>query len=517
MALQALGRASDTVLSNQRRGNAPLPDRVPAYLLGQAQRSFRDQDAADHPLVLMQDIAREALADAGIPAQQVDAIACVDPFSWTYAGLAGKVAEGIGCPGDIREFWLPAGGTTPQDLLHEIAAAMAAAELNVAVLVGAEAMRTRRKAARAGSELPWPPRDTDVKPTRGQQPFASERESKHGLRLPIQSFPILENAIRHAHGRSAEAQIRLAAELLHKNALVAASNPHAWFQDAPSVDAIARVTSENRMIAYPYTKRMNAIMDVDQAAALVIVSDRYLEKSGQRHRAAAVLGGAGAEEVWFTMERASLSECAAMKVALQASLAYAGLKASEIDAFDFYSCFPAPIQLALDALQISSDDPRQFSITGGLAYAGGPGNNYVTHALATALAKLRLHPEQRLMVTGVGMANAKHAATLLSHATQIPDGATGETRYRLETGEQPVPVATEAQGKCTVVSYTIEYDRAGQPMNVIYILDTATGERAIANSRNPATDAATILSSDPIGQPGTLSWDDVAQRQYFHR
>jgi len=488
---------------------------VPAHILGQAQHSYHDVDKAEHPLELMRAVARQALADANVTASEVQGIACVDPFSWTYADLAQQVAADIGLPESIREFWVPAGGTTPQDLLHEIAAAMANGELDVALLVGAEAMRTRRKATRAGQQLAWPERDKSIDPMRGQKPFTSEWEARHGLRLPVQSFPILENAIRSASGRTADEQIDLAAYLLHKNALVAASNPNAWFQDAPSAADIATVTEDNRMIAYPYTKRMNAIMDVDQAAALVVVSDRYLETSGDRSRAAAILGGAGAEEVWNPIQRSSLSKCAAMQVAFSDALASAGLTPENVDAFDFYSCFPSPIQLALDALDIPTDDPRPFSITGGLAYAGGPGNNYVMHSLATALTHLREEPGHKLMITGVGMANTKHAATLLANSLHTPGGATGVTRYRVETGEQPTPVAEQAQGRCSVVSYTVEYDREGVATNIIYILDTASGERAIANARSPDQDAEVLLRQDPVGKSGELTWDSAAQRQYF--
>ena len=491
-----------------------MSNTVPAYILGQAQRSFHHVDAVDDPLQLMIEIARQALDDAGIAAERVDGIGCVDPLSWTYADLAHKVGNGAGCGSDIREFWLPGGGTTPQDLLHEIASAMAAGELDVAVLVGAEAMRTRRKATRAGRELPWPPRDKSVNPMRGQKPFTSEWEAKHGLRLPIQSFPMLENALRHAHQRSAQEQINLAARILRKNALVAASNENAWFQDAPEASDISTVTPENRMISYPYTKRMNAIMDVDQSAALVVVSDRFLQQHGRRDRAAAVLGGAGAEEVWNPMQRRNLSECAAMDVAFADALASAGVALSEIHAFDFYSCFPSPIQLALDALDIAVDDPRPFSITGGLAYGGGPGNNYVMHSLATAVQLLRDHPEQRLFITGVGMANTKHAATVLSNADHVPAKASGMTRYRIDTGEEELPVVEKASGRASIVTYTIEYDRAGVPVNVIYILDTAQG-RAVANAPDPRAAALVLLQSDPIGLAGELAWDEQAERQFF--
>jgi len=488
---------------------------VHAYILGQAQKSYGDVEASDHPKELMSDIALAALEDAGITPSSVDAVGCVDPLSWTYPDLAKNVAADMGCKKDVREFWLPGGGTTPQDLTHEISLAIDAGEIDIAVIFGAEAMRTRRKATRAGRELDWPARDKSINAMRGQKPFTSEWEARHGLRLPIQSFPVLENALRTATGNSAEEQINLAAKLLHKNALVAENNPHAWFQTAPSVEDISNVTADNRMISYPYTKRMNAIMDVDQAAAIVIVSDKYLETSGKRSQAAAILGGAGAEEVWNPMQRRSLSTCIAMEVAFNAALTSAGLSADDIDAFDFYSCFPIPVELALNTLEISPNDARSFSITGGLAYAGGPGNNYVMHSLATAVQHLRANQQEKIMITGVGMANTKHTATILGSANNIPDEATGATVYRLETGDEEVPIAKEASGPCTIATYTIEYNREGEPVNVIYILDTATRERAIANAKDPVGITPELLARDPIGRSGELIWDADVGQQFF--
>ncbi len=489
---------------------------VAGNLLGQAQKSYHDSDTAPHPRVQMAQIARAALNDAGLAAHQLDAIACVDPLSWTYPELEKQVSADIGCNDDITTIWKPAGGTTPQDLLHEITTAMKAGQIETAIIVGAEAMRTRRKAVRAGQEPDWPPRDKTVSPMRGQQPFTSEWEARHGLRLPIQVFPLLENAIRHAKGRSAEEQINIAAGLLHKNARVAGDNPHAWFQDAPTAEDIATVTAGNRMIAYPYTKRMNAIMDVDQAAAIVLVSEEYLENHPtQRQQAVAILGGAGAEEAWNPIQRPSLAECPAMAAALQSTFQRSGLTPADIDAFDFYSCFPAPIQLALEALGLDHNDARPFTLTGGLAYAGGPGNNYVMHALATAVERLRNRPEERILITGVGMANTKHAATLLSHATNIPAEATGSTEYRLPGDSPALDMATETGGTCSVVSYTVEYDRNAEPVNIIYVLDTEDGSRTIANARDPASAAHGLLTNDPIGCLGELSWDEEQQRQFF--
>jgi acetyl-CoA C-acetyltransferase len=489
---------------------------ITTFIAGAAQAGFHGDDC-DHPAKLMAAIARAALKDAGIDeiGASVDGIACVEPLSWTYRNLTMDVARDIGCRADVREFWVPAGGSSPLDLVHQMSIAIAAGEIDCAVMAGGEAMRTVRRAMREKRDLGWPARAEDVNPMRGQGPFSSPLEQRHGLRMPIQAFPLFENAIRAAKGRSADAQIRLAAELLAKNAKVAADNPSAWFRDAPSAEEIATVTPENRLIAYPYTKRMNAIMDVNQAAAIVVVSDRFAKKHGLAGQSAAVLGGCGAEDPWFPTERRTFAESPAMNLAVSTALARAGLSADDIDAMDFYSCFPSAIQLGLTALGVDEADPRPFSLTGGLAFAGGPGNAYVLHALVSAVQRLREQPQMRLLVTGIGMANTKQTATILSGAEQIPPEASGVTTYREETDEQPVAVCEVATGRATIVTYTIEYDREGGPSNVILLLDLVDGTRTVANVEDPVGTTAKLLAQQPIGRTGTVSVDETTARNLF--
>ena len=487
---------------------------VETFIAGGGQHTWRDGAAPD-PAEAMATACRLALADAGAPVDSVDLISCVEPLSWTYSNLGEVVAGKLGLKGSVAHLWVPAGGTSPQDLLHQIGGRIAAGELHCALICGAESMRTRRRLSKAPAGPDWPPRSTDVNPMRGQAPFTSALEHHHGLRAPVQVFPLLENAIRAACGRSEQAQTAVAAGLLARNASVATNNPYAWFRDAPSAEAIGAVTADNRMIAFPYTKRMNAIMDVDQCAAVLVVSRRWLEKNGASAEAAAVLGGAGAEETWNPIQRPTFATCPAMHQALTVALDRAGVEARDIDAMDLYSCFPSAIQLGLAALGTSVEDKRPVSLTGGLAFAGGPGNAYVLHSLATALTRIRQQPDSRVLVTGIGMANTKHTATVLSSGNNVPPAATGKTTYREEFAAKARAVDDKPKGSATITTYTIEYDRAGQPVNVIVILDLEDNTRTIANMADPVRGAEALRMREPIGLRGMVVHDPALDRNLF--
>lgn len=488
---------------------------VSTFVYGAGQITWRNNVEAPDPAAAMAAACEIALQDAGLDHGVVDALGCVEPLAWNYQDLGATVAGHLGLKNNVEHLWLPAGGTSPQDLLHQFSLKMESGELDVALICGAETMRTRRRHVRNGSKPDWPPRADGVNPMRGQKAFSSDLEQQHGLRAPIQVFPLFENAIRAANNRSAQQQTDIAAGILAKNAKVAQANPYAWFQTAPSQDEIATITPDNRLIAYPYTKRMNAIMDVDQCAAILMVSSRFLEQRTDAHRAAAVLGGTAVEEIWNPIERTSFAECLAMNHAIDITLKRSGLTAEELDGMDLYSCFPSAIEFGLNALGTDEEDPRPFSLTGGLAFAGGPGNAYVLHSLATALERIREVPASRLLVTGIGMANTKHAATVLTGAEHVPAAATGQASYREALDETPRIVAPNANGSASVCSYTVEYDRAGEASNIIWLLDLEDGRRTIANSTQPGDVAAQISSIEPIGCAGTVEHDACTGRNLF--
>src|SRR6185503_1964880 len=142
-------------------------------------------------------------------------------------------------------------------------------------------------------------------------------------------------------------------------------------------------SADNRMIGFPYPKFMNAIMEVDQAAAVLLTSAGMARKLGiPREKWVYVWGGGDATDHWFVGERLNFHSSPAIRAAGREALAQAGSDIGAIRHFDFYSCFPCAPQIGAAMLGMDEDDPRLLTVTGGLPYAGGPGNNYSTHAIA---------------------------------------------------------------------------------------------------------------------------------------
>src|SRR5205085_4368702 len=106
------------------------------------------------------------------------------------------------------------GGNSPQMLVNDTAAAIQRGDVGVALLAGAEAMYTRFRARKAKVWLDWQPQ-TDPEPSQvlgDDRPGTSDAEMGRALALPIQVYPVFENALRATAGESIdEHQARVAA------------------------------------------------------------------------------------------------------------------------------------------------------------------------------------------------------------------------------------------------------------------------------------------------------------------
>ncbi|MEM9122281.1 MAG: hypothetical protein AAGB03_03075 [Pseudomonadota bacterium] len=452
-------------------------------------------------------LAAKSLPGASILGE-LGGLACVEPFSWGYDDLAATVGQLAGANPKAEHFWLPAGGNSPQDHLHNLVEAIGEGRLKSAALIGGEALHALTQAFKTGVMPDWPPQPDGHDPLRGQPPFTSELETRHGLTVPYQTFALYENGLRAHHKRTFSEQIVHAAKLLSRNSRVAAANPFAWFRTAWTVDQIARATPDNRMIAYPYPKRMNAFAEVDQAAALIVMSAEEAEARGLSDRAVHILGGAGSTDAWFVSERRDYHSSPGMTLAINEALKAAACTGQDVDVFDLYSCFPCAVEIAHEALELDIDGVRPLTTTGGLAYFGGPGNSYTVHSLASAYDQIRREEAETALVTGLGMSMSKLAATVLSNAPDRIEAASGRAQSGLDiptTGFPGLAETVEAPAKARIETYTVEYAKDGRPDKAILILRLEDGRRTLANAADLASLEPELMASEPIGRQGTVT------------
>jgi len=484
-------------------------------IVGAAQLVNRSEDLADarEPLTLMIDVARAAAADAQAKGllEQVDSVQVVNTISWAYRDSPSLLAEAIGAQ-PREKVYTAVGGNTPQWLVSRTAEAIVRGDVRLAVIAGGEAMRSRARWWDIIKQRwrPWAAPQQMLGDTRGG---VNEIEAKHGAHIPARIYPLFETAIRAHLRRSITEHQRHLGELCARLSLVAADNRCAWFPQARAAEEIITVTPENRMICFPYPKFMNAIMEVDQAAAVIMTSVAGAQELGiPRDRWVYLWACADALDIWYLTERPNFHSSPALALAGRRALEMAGLTIDDIDWFDLYSCFPCAVELACAALGIAEDDPRPLTVTGGLPYFGGPGNNYSMHAIASMVERLRQEPQRKGLVSAMGWYVTKHSVGIYSGAP--PSASGGEWRRRDSAEDQagldsgPHPVLAEApQGRGMVEAYSVGFDRSGEPDAAIVVGRMEEGSRFIANTARDRDLLLWMTQEEMVGRRATVCQD----------
>jgi acetyl-CoA C-acetyltransferase len=469
------------------------------------------------PVELMARALRAAAADCGGAGAgdrllgRAQSLRIMVPLSWRYVNPGLLVGERLGI--SPAESALTAiGGNNPQTVVSQTALAIAAGQLDVALLAGAECIYTRM-AARRDPERPilsWTAQPAETpEPVRlgVDRPPVTEVELARGLDRPINVYPLFENALRAAAGQSIDEHQITVSEMWARFSEVAAQNPHAWFRQARSAEELRTVGPDNRMVGFPYPKLFNANDRVDQGAALILCSVAAARAAGvPEDRWVFPLSGADANDHWFLSHRDNLRSSPAIRLAGVAALRLAGVGIDDIAHLDLYSCFPCAVQIAAQELGLATDDPgRPLTVTGGLAFAGGPGNNYVSHSIATMADRLRHDPGATGLVTGLGWYITKHAMGVWSTTPPEHGFAYESPQAQVDALPQRAP-ASDYEGDGTVETYTVLHGRDGDAERAIICVLTADGARAWGTLSDPDT-LASLESNEGCGRAARMKAD----------
>jgi acetyl-CoA C-acetyltransferase len=482
--------------------------------VGQLTNRSRSLDDAIEPIEMLTRVARAAEEDAGGGLlAKVDSVQVVNMLSWSYTDAPGLLADRVGAA-PAHKVYTAVGGETPQRLVNETSQAIAEGRMRVALLAGCEAMASRRLARKMDVTLDWE-RGTPEQVIGDNRLGFTENESRHGAVRPTSVYPLFENGLRAHLGQSIDEHQQYVGELCSRFTKVAAQNPYAWFPEERTAVEITSVGPKNRWVGFPYPKLMNAIMEVDQAAAVIMTGSETARELGIPEGKWVYVHGCGeANDNWFVSDRVNYHSSPAIKAATSRALGMAGLTVGDIDFFDLYSCFPSAVQFALDALGLRTDDPRDLTVTGGLPYAGGPGNNYVMHSIATAVERLRRNPEQRALVTGLGWFATKHSAGVYSGRPPASEWARTDPKVdqAIVDAEPGPPFTNEPGGPATVETYTVTFNREGEPETGIVIGRLGSGERLFANTPADPDLMWAMTREEFIGRKGTVSYDAETQK-----
>lgn len=460
------------------------------------------------PLDLMVGALEAAAVDSGASSMlaNIEEIVAVSSFTWHTNDPALLVAERLGLHVTTRR--LNVGGNTPQKFVHDTARRILAGEVRTVALVGAEAMYARLLAKREGRELDWvlQPDEIPSPAIASDDPSPlTAAEYGQGLNLPTNIYPLFENARRTRLGWTLKEHREHLGRLWSNFASVASTNPYAWIRDAPSSETITTPSADNRMVAFPYTKLLMANMPVDMAASFIMTSFENATSLGVApDRMVFPQCGADANDHWLISDRPQLDDSPAMR-AIWSALTSFGINIDELAHLDLYSCFPTVVQSACDVLGIDAFDPdRVPTITGGLTFGGGPGNNYVTHSISSMVVALRSDPTSRGLVTALGWFCTKHSWGMYSASP--PREGFRWAGPQNEIDRRARCVSEQREGTATVESYTVTHGSNGDPERLIIAARTPDDIRTWCHSSDP-TLIDEAERDDLIGRTGTVERD----------
>jgi acetyl-CoA C-acetyltransferase len=181
----------------------------------------------------------------------------------------------------------------------------------------------------------------------------------------------------------------------------------------------------------------------------------------------------------------------------------------EIRHVDLYSCFAIPVFNLLDAFGLDRDDPRGWTLTGGLPFFGGAGNNYSAHAIAEAVARCRADPGSFALVGANGGNMSKYAAGVYS--TRPAEWS--KARWKSLPKIKPVfKVLDSFDGEAVAESFTVQPTKQGEVATLV----ARVGEdsRALGNSSDPGV-IAQLRGGKVAGRAVRIESDDDGTNRFW--
>jgi acetyl-CoA C-acetyltransferase len=455
-------------------------------------------DNEEEAAALMIDAVLAAGSDAGSPRLLAAADRIVVPQgTWSYPDPGRLVGTAIGATGATT--WLVDIGIPQQTLVNDALVTILAGEARVVVVAGGEARAREQRARRQGlvaAETEQGDAVPDVHVRRPDGEMIAPAEIEAGIVVPVEQYAVMENALRDADGQSIEEHRTAIARLWAGFNAVARHNPHAAFPAPMDAPAIAAAGPANRPLAFPYLKWHASQWNVDQAAALVLCSVSAARDFGipEEHWVFPLAGLESSTSISLSRRR-DLHAWPAMGVLGAAAADRLGRPLAEVEHVELYSCFPAAVRIQQRELGLSSE--RAPTFTGGMAFAGGPFNNFVLQATAELADRLRRQPGTTGLVTTVSGMLTKPGLALWSTRADGQPPLVADLAKQALPATQTVGVTSGYVGPASVVSYTVTY-KGQDPARVAIIGETPSGERCVAVAHDPVL-AARAVDRELIG------------------
>ena len=442
----------------------------------QQKGSFEELDEA---LILMEKATLNAIEDTQAPEIKniIDEIQIPKGY-WAYRDPGKWIAEKHGF--SKAKTSVTKIGVLQQNLINSACKKIINGDIRASLIVGGEARFKKIQALKEGLDF------EEIQLTVNPDHYVKAKEDLYvpeeldalGM-MAVGYYAIIESAMRHKSKRTIKEHEKFLGDLYERFSEIAAQNPHAWNQRIFTSEEIQNPSTKNQRIAYPYNKLHNSSWNVNQASALILTSEEIANKlnipSSQR---VYPLISSETNHMIGVIQRPDITNPVGLQLAANFLLETAEKNKINPSLFELYSCFPVAVQLFSKSLKVPDNVDK--TITGGMPFAGGPLNNYMLHATAQMLMKIREHKDEIGLITGVSGMMTKQALAIWSK-DYLMDFQSIDVTNQAEKLEIPIPMSDLQKGEAKVIGCTTLYEKLN-PLKAIFYCEDSQGHRLVLTS-----------------------------------
>jgi acetyl-CoA C-acetyltransferase len=159
----------------------------------------------------------------------------------------------------------------------------------------------------------------------------------------------------------------------------------------------------------------------------------------------------------------------------------------DIAAAELYSCFPSAIQSF--GLDLGLEGTCPLTVTGTMAFSGGPFNNFSLEGVAKMVEVLRSgdpgEPSERRvgLVSNLSGIFGKQACALFSNVPNDAGYGYEDMTAAVAAEDLPVPLDGDYTGPASIIGYTVVFKKV-EPSHAIAICDTPAGKRTVVRTED---------------------------------
>ena len=442
----------------------------------QQKGSFAELDEA---LILMEKVTLDAIDDTQTPAIKnfIDEIQVPKGY-WAYRDPGKWIAEKHGFAGARTS--VTKIGVLQQNLINSACKKIIKGDIRASLIVGGEARFKKIQALKEG--LDFEEMQLLVNPDHyikaKDDLYVAEEIDALGM-MAVGYYAIIESAMRYKNNRSIEKHEQFLGDTYARFSRIAAQNPHAWNQKVFTSEEIQNPSSKNQRIAYPYNKLHNSSWNVNQASALILTSEEIANKLNiPISQRVYPLISSETNHMIGVIQRPDITYPIGLQLASNFLLETARKNKIYPSLYELYSCFPVAVQLFSESLNVPENTDK--TITGGMPFAGGPLNNYMLHATAQMLMKIRKNTNEIGLITGVSGMMTKQALAIWGKEP-VMDFESMDVTAEAEKLEIPVPMSTLQKGEAKVIGCTTLYEKFN-PIKAVFYGEDSQGHRLVLTS-----------------------------------